>query len=167
MFGTIFERYYDDIYRYVVARLGPDLGADVASAVFLVAFARRDRFVPQRGDARPWLFGIATNLIRNRRRREARRLRALREASQDAWQLVTDETVPLDSDVRAALARLSRTQRDVVWLVDVIGLTYREAAAALRVPLGTAQSRLSRAHARLADVLGPAQRRSEAKENLP
>lgn len=48
-------------------RLGRDAAEDVVAETFLVAFDRRHRYDPARPDARPWLYGIATNLIRRHR----------------------------------------------------------------------------------------------------
>jgi RNA polymerase sigma-70 factor (ECF subfamily) len=57
------------------------------------------------------------------------------------------------ADVYASIGRLPDPLRDVVAAVDLAGLSYAEAAAALDVPLGTVMSRLHRARARLADAL--------------
>src|SRR5262245_11487226 len=75
-FTGIFDRHFDAIYGYTARRLGRDVADDVGAAVFVEAFAGRTRFDSSRADARPWLYGIATNLIHRHRRTEARRLRA-------------------------------------------------------------------------------------------
>ena len=77
LFTAVYNRYIHDIHRYVAGRLDTQVADDIAAETFLVAFGRRDQFNPQRGDLRPWLFGIATNLVARHRRREARHLRAL------------------------------------------------------------------------------------------
>ena len=59
-------------------------------------------------------------------------------------------------EVFAAIAALPDNLRDTVVAVDVTGLTYSEAARALRVPTGTIMSRLSRGRAKVADALGGA-----------
>jgi RNA polymerase sigma-70 factor (ECF subfamily) len=59
-FGVIFERHFDAIHRYVSRRLGAGLADDIAATVFSEAFAQRARFLSDVGDARPWLYGIAT-----------------------------------------------------------------------------------------------------------
>jgi RNA polymerase sigma-70 factor (ECF subfamily) len=65
--------YFRAIYLYVAARLGTGPAEDIAAETFAVAFGQRDRFDPARGGVRPWLFGIATNLVARYRRAEARR----------------------------------------------------------------------------------------------
>src|SRR5262249_42793410 len=60
------------IYRYVAGRLDTQAADDIAAETFLIAFGHRDRFDPERGSLRPWLFGIATNLVARHRRPAAR-----------------------------------------------------------------------------------------------
>src|SRR6185369_6227930 len=79
-FTAIFDRHYRNIYAYVARRLGPDLAEDVASETFLTAFDRRHSYDLARGDARPWLYGIASNLVARHVRAESRRYRALARA---------------------------------------------------------------------------------------
>src|SRR5580692_2527673 len=62
-FGQIFDRYADDILRYATARLGNDLSEDVTAETFLAAFRARGRYDLSRGNARPWLYGIAIRQI--------------------------------------------------------------------------------------------------------
>ncbi|WP_338665176.1 RNA polymerase sigma factor [Pararoseomonas sp. SCSIO 73927] len=64
-----------------------------------------------------------------------------------------DERLRL-GEVRAALGRLPEAQRSVLVLVCVQGLSYREAAAVLDVPVGTVMSRLARARAAVSAALG-------------
>jgi DNA-directed RNA polymerase specialized sigma24 family protein len=72
MFSEIFDRRHRELYRYLRSRVGAGLAADLAADTFVTAFARRDAYRPQSPDARPWLHGIAHNLLRNHRRHERR-----------------------------------------------------------------------------------------------
>src|SRR3954463_11451563 len=63
LFAAIFDRHARHIHRYLVRRLGPTAADDVLADTFLIAFAKRAKFDPARPDARPWLYGIATNLV--------------------------------------------------------------------------------------------------------
>jgi Sigma-70 region 2 len=76
-FGRIYDRHFPDIYRYIASRLGPDDAGDLTADTFIDAFRRRASFDSSRGAVRPWLFGIATRLVAQHRRAEARRYRAL------------------------------------------------------------------------------------------
>src|SRR4051812_27440719 len=75
-FGAIFERHYDAIHGYLQRRLDANRADELAAQTFLVAFDGRSRFDRGRAEARPWLFGIATNLANNYRRHEVVELRA-------------------------------------------------------------------------------------------
>ena len=63
-FAGIFDRYHAELYQYLRRRTGPAQRADLAAEVFLTAFARRAAYRPYGDSARPWLYGIAHNLLR-------------------------------------------------------------------------------------------------------
>lgn len=111
-----------------------------------MAFARRASYDQARADARPWLFGIATNLIRRHARREAQTLRAYARSGVDP--IAPDDSAPrhdVGADVAAALAGLRPKHRDVLFLHAVAELTHEEIAEALDIPVGTARGWLHRA----------------------
>lgn len=151
-FAEIYQRYFTEIFRYVAGRLGAEAAEDPAAETFLAAFRRRDRFDPERGMVRPWLFGIATNVVAQHRRVEARRYRALasvtdRPVVHDDEDSVTNRVAAweLRGELAGALARLSAAERDVLLLTAVAGLDHAETAQALSIPVGTVGSRLFRA----------------------
>ncbi len=163
-FGTIFERYFRQIHQYlarrVARRVGPRAAADVAAEVFVVAFSQRQRYDLARDCARPWLYGIATNLAGTHRRQEERRYRALARteaslASPSDEDLIADRVSALAARpaLAMALAGLDRRDRDVLMLVALADLSYDEVAESLGIPYGTVCSRLSRARRRLRDCL--------------
>jgi RNA polymerase sigma-70 factor (ECF subfamily) len=76
-FAALFDRHAVAIYRYLARRIGPGTADDLLAQTFLVAFERRGSYDPGRPDAGPWLYGIATNLLRRHHRDEARLYRAL------------------------------------------------------------------------------------------
>ena len=73
--ATLFADHFDPIYRFASSRVGRDAATDIAAETFAQALRSVDRMDPA-GDARPWLFGIANNVIRHHHRAEKRRLRA-------------------------------------------------------------------------------------------
>jgi RNA polymerase sigma factor (sigma-70 family) len=159
-FAALFDRHAPAIYAYVARRLGADAADDLVAETFLVAFQRRKSYDPANAGARPWLYGIATNLIRRRRREEARLLRAIaRTPAAPAAELMADQVTgrvaagALRSRLASALAGLPGSQRDVLLLV-ASGLSQGETAVALGVPLGTVASRLARARQQLRAELG-------------
>ena len=119
---TLFERHFELIFRYAGRRLGRQAAEDVSAEVFLKAFEARGRYDFTYSDARPWLFGIAANVMRRSLRTEGRRLRALaREPLRPAGAL-DDALVRLDSQatdqrLAAALAALRSDEREALLLV--------------------------------------------------
>ena len=155
-FAEVFDRHAPHIHRYVVRRLGREAADDVVAETFLAAFRRRARYDVGRADARPWLYGIATNLIGQHRRDEARRFReqppAVVAVPCPADQVAA--SVAVRAALTAALAGLAAPERDVLLLVAWEDLSYAEVAAALGVPVGTVRSRLNRARRKLRMALG-------------
>lgn len=95
------------------------------------------------GDLRTWLFTILLNLDRNRRRGLSRRpVLAVIEDVDPAGEPGSDGT---GRDIERGLALLPAEQREVLLLVGLEGMSYREAADVQGVPIGTVMSRLSRA----------------------
>ena len=159
-FATIFDRHFGAVHRYVHRRAGADVADDVAAETFRIAFERRRRWSQSTVDARPWLLGIATNVLRRHRRVEERRLRALARGQPDKWAVLDDTAVAtrLDSTaarsaLAAALAKLSPRDRDALALVALGDLSHAEAALALGIRVGTVASRLNRARSRVAAEL--------------
>jgi RNA polymerase sigma factor (sigma-70 family) len=147
-FEELFEREFGSVYGYLARRVGPELGRDLAAETFTRAFAGRKRYDPARGDARPWLHGIANNLLRRHYRDEERRLRAL--ARLDARR---EDTPPEEPRLAEALATLPPEERDVLLLFAWADLAYAEIASVLEVPVGTVRSRLHRARAHVRAAL--------------
>ena len=162
-FAAIFERYFGQIHQYLAGRVGGKTADDLAAEVFVVAFAQRQRYDLARGSARPWLYGIATNLIGTHWRQEQRRYRALarsdaRQVSPSDEDLVADRVSAsaVGPALAAALAALEAGDRDVLLLVALADLGNGEVAQALGIPYGTVGSRLNRARKRLREALGGA-----------
>ena len=104
-----------------------------------------------------WLFGIVRHAWLDETRARRRRLRVF--TSDEGAETVADGSArqPLDAiALGAALARLPDDQRLAVALVLVEGLSYKEAAEVIEIPIGTLTSRLARARAALAAELADA-----------
>jgi len=160
-FAAIFDRHFDAIYGYLQRRIGPDLAEELASQTFLVAFNQRARYDLSFSNARPWLFGIASNLLRRQRREERRQLRAYARTGIDPLGDALEGTeARLDAanmgrELAAALASLAGEELDVLLLYAWAELSYAEIAQALGTPIGTVRSRLSRARRRVRELLEP------------
>jgi RNA polymerase sigma-70 factor (ECF subfamily) len=163
-FGVIFERHSSDIWRFLARRVGRDLAAEFTGEVFARAFEKRERFDTSRQSARPWLYGIATNVVGDYLRRRDVRNRRSRAVGVGMLERHPNPYDQADGDIDArrfrpqfdeALSRLRRRDRDTLILYAVEGLTYAEVAEALDIPTGTVRSRLSRARQRMRELLPP------------
>jgi RNA polymerase sigma factor (sigma-70 family) len=156
-FRPVFDRHFEAVRRYAVARAGLDAAEDVVAETFAIALRRRAAYRPLTATALPWLLGIATRVVQDGARGERRRERALARVpaavAADAAEASAErlDAQALSARLRAALASLRAVDRDLVLLVLVAELTYEEAAFALAIPIGTARSRLSRARVHLAE----------------
>lgn len=160
-FAEVFRRHAPDITRYVTRRLGGDAAEDVVAETFLTAFRLRDGYDLSRPNARPWLYGIATNLMRRHVRTEVRQLRIVERTGADPvtapFTERSDERLSAEASRRqlgGALAALPKGHRDALLLVSWGGLSYPETAEALGVRLGTVRSRINRARNRVRKALG-------------
>ena len=163
-FGTVYDRHAGALFRFLVRRVGHDHADPLLGDVFRIAFERRATYDCSYASARPWLYGIATNVLAKHRRTEARRLRATaalaasratpaardHDASDDVVAAVDAAT--LWPSVADAIAALPDGERDALLLYAWEDLSYDEIAAALAIPVGTVRSRLNRARARLREL---------------
>ncbi|MFN8109288.1 MAG: RNA polymerase sigma factor [Thermoleophilia bacterium] len=149
----IFDRHFAAVHAFLQRRVGRDVADDCAAEVFRIALSHRDRFDASAETARPWLFGIATNVVAKHRRRERRHLAALARLAGQA-QPADDEFAQSRERVSAqvegrrvlrCIAGLQDRDRDALLLVAWEGLSYQQAADALGVPVGTIRSRINRA----------------------
>jgi RNA polymerase sigma factor (sigma-70 family) len=150
-FASIFDRHFDAVHGYARRRLGRSLAEEVASETFTRAFDRRASFDRSRVDARPWLFGIAANLMRRHWRTERRRLAALGRLQVRNGEALMEERAYL----LAVLDALPAREREALLLFALADLSYEQIADALDVPIGTVRSRLSRARDRIRKQLVP------------
>jgi RNA polymerase sigma factor (sigma-70 family) len=160
VFRDVFERHHVEIRRYLRHRVADaDVAEDLAAETFARAFAARSGFVDLGHGLRPWLFQIATNLVRDELRARARR-RSLAERLRGERPTPVVLPAGADPELAAALAMLRRDELDVLLLFAWAELSYDEISVALGLPVGTVRSRLSRARTRLraqlADSAAPA-----------
>ncbi|MCL5777522.1 sigma-70 family RNA polymerase sigma factor [Limibaculum sp. FT325] len=130
-----------------------DRADDLVQETMVKAWANRDKFRPGT-NMRAWLFTILRNSYYSE-------LRKTRNEVEDADGALTERLTDLPAhdgrlamrDFRTALATLGDDQREALILVGASGFSYEEAAEICGVAPGTIKSRVSRARARLAELL--------------
>ncbi|MBI2461443.1 MAG: sigma-70 family RNA polymerase sigma factor [Candidatus Rokubacteria bacterium] len=166
-FEALVEKYKRRAYRlaYQVLR-DQEEALDVAQEAFIKAYQSLPRF---RGQSAfyTWLFRIIVNLAMDRHRQRVARQRAFgaEEVPPEEWERLAPAggAGPEDEAARAeqrrrietALGVLPPHHRSIIILSDIEGLSYREIADVLEIPLGTVMSRLHNARKRLRRLLGP------------
>jgi RNA polymerase sigma-70 factor, ECF subfamily len=134
----------------------PELAEDLTQETYARVLARPRRL--RRENTFNYLARTLRNVLNDHRRTERRRPTLIgADDLDDRPQSGADgdpEVAVMAAEVYAAVAALPEHQRDVIAAVDIAGMSYAEAATILDVPVGTVMSRLFRARARLADVLG-------------
>jgi RNA polymerase sigma factor (sigma-70 family) len=155
-FRALYVEHFSPLLGYALRRVtAPEDAADVVAETFLVAW-RRSGEVPAGPEARLWLYGVARRVLANHSRGERRRHRLGSRLQERLRGSVPDHapTVVADVAVAAALARLSRTDQEVLTLSAWEGLEPREVAEVLGMSAGAVRTRLSRARERLRKELG-------------
>ncbi len=161
----LFRIYNEQLVRYLTRRLGDrDWAEEVAQETFVRAL-RQKTIVNERA----WLFAVATNLVRDEARKDARRRRHLSIlAEQEKDNFVEPEITSLERAQETAMARKAidaLAERDrLALLMREEGLDYSEIAEALEISPGSVGTTLSRARRRLVESYEALQRDREARE---
>jgi RNA polymerase sigma-70 factor (ECF subfamily) len=158
-FDDVFTAEFSSLHAYFARRLGASTAEELTAETFATAYRRWGDLDPSRA-VRPWLYGIAANLVRHHWRRERRMLRAYARSGIDP--AVAEDDISSDrldaqagAVLAAALAELRDQEREILLLYAWAELTDAEIADALELPLGTVKSRLSRARQHIRNRLGP------------
>jgi len=154
-FARLYERHFDHVAAYLLARVDRDAAADALAATFEVAW-RRIAEVPEH--ELPWLLGVARRVLANARRSRARQaalLERMASATRSAPGGVEDAAVA--AGLAAAIAQLTSSQQEALLLIAWDGLSEREAALALGCSRAAFASRLHRARARVRATMDSSQ----------
>ena len=144
-FREVYGRHAGAVRGYLAGRVGPDAIDDLVSETFEAAWRAIGRFDGLAASARPWLYGIATNVVGRHREREARWYARL--ATAPTAPLVSAEPTAFDLDpaLVRAIGTLSPSLRDVLLLTALGELSLVEVAQLLDIRTTTARVRLHRA----------------------
>jgi RNA polymerase sigma-70 factor (ECF subfamily) len=157
-FEDAFRAEFPALHRFLHRRVGRAAADDLAAETFARAYACWSRFDPAR-PLRPWLYGIAANVMRHEWRRERRQLRAYAKTGVDSAldelpaAIGRADAASRTRCLAAALAELRPADREILLLHAWAELTDLEIAAALSLPVGTVKSRLHRTRAKLRNRL--------------
>jgi len=154
-FDRLYRSSRDDVYAYVAGLLRDVAAAEeVTAAAFERAYRKRNRFDPERGEPRAWLFGIARNAALDELRRRGRQAELTTEPV-DVESLGSSESAE-DSErrlaVSAALQRLEPHERELVALKFFAGLANAEIAQVLGISESNAGTKLHRAMTKLREA---------------
>lgn len=155
------------LLAYFVRRVDPGhVAADLLAETLLILWKRAGALPARDDEVRPWMFGIARNVLLHHRRSTARRYaladRLRSQLSADPSPGFTDD--PAFGDLHDALGTLDQTDRDIIGLLHWDGLSLVEIARVLRMKEGTVRSRYHRARERLRDELAPVASSSDAAD---
>jgi len=154
-FDRLYRSSRDDVYAYVAGLLRDAPSAEeVTAAVFERAYRKRNRFDPERGEPRAWLFGIARNAALDELRRRGR----LAELTAEPTDLESLDAAEGDEGserrlaVSAALERLEPRERELIALKFFAGLGNAEIAQVLDTSESNAGTKLHRAMTKLREA---------------
>jgi RNA polymerase sigma factor (sigma-70 family) len=163
-----FERLYranvEAVTAYFARRSAdPHAVADLTADTFVEVITRFGSFDPRKGTARAWVFGIARHVYAahceaySHQQHKIERLAGRRDLDPDQIEELLDriDAARAGRHLVSGLAALPERDRGVVELVDIAGLSPKEAATALGLAPGTVRMRLMRARARLRKQAGP------------
>src|SRR5436190_12075880 len=149
-YRMLFDRHHERVYGYLVRRVrSPELARDLFQETFLSVHRARHTWTPGRA-FRPWLYGIATNAVRDHFRRTARRPM---EVAIERAPTVTHENPVGAMQLERAIGQLPDGLREAFLLGAVEGFDHNEVAEQLGINPDAARARISRARAQLRAVL--------------
>lgn len=151
-FTALYDRNAHDLLAYLVRRApSSEEAADCLAETFLIAWRKHDEIPSNDEQARPWLFGIARNVLRRQLELGHKRTRiadALAAEMRDAR-----KTLPADDPGTVALGQLSPIDREIIEMLAWDQLAPREIAAILDLSPNVVRIRAHRARLKLREHL--------------
>jgi RNA polymerase sigma factor (sigma-70 family) len=146
--GELYDRHAHDLWRFIRRAAPREDAEDVVHTVFVRLVGIAAAYDGRASSARSWLFGVATHVLRERRRSLRRLADALLVHARTAEDPLAS-TQATSVDVDRALLRLTDAKRIVLLLAEVEGFTCPEISKMLRIPVGTVWTRLHHARREL------------------
>lgn len=148
----LYQETREDLLAFIARRCATaEDAADCLAETYRVAWEKRTR-LPADPNARPWLFGVARNAVREDRRRGERRT-ATSNALIAAAERSYIETTPERSALTAAMSKLSALDREIILMLSADRLASHEVATILKLSPTAVRSRAARARTTLRTLL--------------
>jgi len=160
-FQALYQRHHRAVFNFLLQSLGDRQSAeDLLQEAFLRVFLHREEYRPT-ATFRTWLFTIVRNLVIDQLRKRRATPETGHEETLDtlvepsASPLAHAEARELGERLQEAVRRLPPSQREVLILTRLAGLSYEEVAQVTVASVGAVRTTLHRALRRLRDLLGP------------
>lgn len=144
-----------DVWRFIAHLTDPWIADDLTQETYIRALRTIRRF-EGRSSVRTWLLTIARRVVIDELRKSYRRPARAMPGDIDRAERPTETTGDFEEvvDVGLLLSELDDDRRIALVLTQILGMSYAEAAAVCRVPIGTIRSRVARARQDLIDRAG-------------
>ena len=153
-FSALYQETATDLLKFLLRRTPtPEDAADCLADTFLIAWNKRSEVPSQPEQARPWLFGVARNVLKRDRKRDGRASAARADLARDLGG--AQRRIPEDDLVGAALQHLSPVDREIIEMLVWDQLAPREIAAILELSPNVVRIRAHRARLKLREELQP------------
>lgn len=158
--SQVTEEHAEDLLAYFVRRVTPsEDAADLLSETLEILWRKAGSLPTTDEDVRPWLFGVARNVLRHYYRRETRRSAIAQRLREElAGYRPSNADTPVVLALHEALAALPEKDAEIIRLVHWEGFALREVARILRMREGTVRSRYHRSRSTLRSQLAGAER---------
>jgi RNA polymerase sigma factor (sigma-70 family) len=150
-FTTRFHQHRVPISQFLYRRIEANDVDDLVSEVFGVAWRKGERVTV--GEELPWLYRVASNLVANHRRKNARAARLLATLFAPDTSPSAESLAVADISLAAAWGSLPAKSREVLALTALDGLTVTEVAASLGITPNAVSVRLARARTQIREAL--------------
>jgi RNA polymerase sigma-70 factor (ECF subfamily) len=151
-FSALYDQTARDLLAYLLRRAqNPEDAADCLAETFLIAWTKRDQIPSDQSQARPWLFGVARNVVRRGRELDNSTSEAVAALARELRDIQTP--VPTDDPIGLALGLLSPIDREIIEMLAWDGLAPREVAAILDLSPNVVRIRAHRARLKLREQL--------------
>jgi RNA polymerase sigma-70 factor, ECF subfamily len=148
LFGAVYQRHVDAIYRYLRLRVGLDEAADLTQQVFLKALSALPKYQPKGAPFSAWLFRIARNLATDHHRLSHRKPDELLPDIMFSGTAGAPEEAALQMEqqvrLRSLLRELNAEKRELLAMRFAAGLSSREIAAVIGKSEASVKKQLSR-----------------------